>query len=343
MKRILILIENAYSYAGTENVCNFMTMCFSDAEIKLVSLNGSGETFYPFSNVNDIISLETSDNKWRDYKLIEKSYDPEYVFVISMGRLSVVFALNLLLRLINKKRKYYACEHIAFESHKKLVKLLKLLTLKLYSKVVVLTSRDEVKLQSYGISACAISNPSFYKNFKRNSRSYIALAVGRLEYQKGFDILIDIWGIFSKMSPHWVLKIVGDGSMRELLECKIKKMNLENSIQLVGRSDDVNYYYRSSDVLVVTSRYEGLPMTMLEAKSWSMPIVSFDCPTGPKELIENGCDGFLVQLDNKEVFAQKLHQLDNDALYYNFVNNIGDTIKKIDSDSIKKKWKNLLD
>lgn len=343
MKRILILIENVFSYAGTENVCNFMTTCFTDCDVKIVSINGEGNTFYPFDKVSEIITLKHSKNKWTDYKAIEEDFSPDYVFVIGMGKLSVVFFIKQFISLLSQKRKYYACEHIAYDSHNSFVKFLKLIALRFYSKVIVLTERDKLRLSFFGINTIAISNPAFYKGFERVTRSYVALAVGRLEHQKGFDILIDIWKVFSKNKPHWKLKIVGDGSMVDLLAMKIKKLCLENTIELVGKSDKIDEYYKSSDVLVVTSRYEGLPMTMLEAKSWSMPIVSFDCPTGPKELIENGCDGFLVPFGNEDVFARKLCQLDDDKLYYEFVNNIRNTIKKIESSNIKSKWQSLID
>lgn len=342
-KKILIVIEDAYSYAGTENVCNFMTTCFTNCKIKLVSLKGNGKPFYPFINVDEIISLNYSKRKWVDYKKIENEFNPDFIFVVSMGKLSVIFCIKNIICNFNSRKKYIACEHISFDSFSYSVKLLKILFLRFYNKVIVLTKRDESKLSSYGINSECISNPVFFRNYKRKDRNRIALAVGRLEFQKGFDILIDIWSEFVAHNKTWKLFIIGEGSMRSMLEAKISTSNLQDYVVLIGLSTEIDKYYKEADVLLSTSRYEGLPMVMLEAKAWSMPIISFDCPTGPRELISDGYDGYLIKLNDKKRYLKCLELIDNDKNYFSLVDNVEETVKELEALNIKNKWQRLLD
>ncbi|EIQ0531069.1 glycosyltransferase [Escherichia coli] len=220
---------------------------------------------------------------------------------------------------------------------------MKILFLRFYNKVIVLTKRDESKLSSYGINSECISNPVFFRNYKRKDRNRIALAVGRLEFQKGFDILIDIWSEFVAHNKTWKLFIIGEGSMRSMLEAKISTLNLQDYVVLIGLSTEIDKYYKEADVLLSTSRYEGLPMVMLEAKAWSMPIISFDCPTGPRELISDGYDGYLIKLNDKKRYLKCLELIDNDKNYFSLVDNVEETVKELEALNIKNKWQRLLD
>ncbi|ERK07442.1 MAG: glycosyltransferase family 4 protein [Pantoea sp.] len=340
MKKIVLVIKDAYSYAGTENICNFMSECLGEQhDVTVYSLEGSGKPFYPFTHAKEIVSFAGHKNPIKSAvaRIQQEGFDS--VFLISMGRLSVMFAFWNLMSMKKKRFKAYACEHIAINSFSKPIKLLKWLLLRFYDQVIVLTDKDHQVFSRWNIPSQQIPNPVVYKSFQRNARSRQALAIGRLEHQKGFDLLLDIWADFSKTHPEWKLVIAGDGELRQSLQEQATQLGLNDSVNFVGRVSNINDYYRDSDMALMTSRYEGLPLVLLEAKSWSLPVVAYDCPTGPQEIINQGEDGFLVPMDDKATFLARMDQLaSNDALFYAMSEKTKDTALKFDGKQIKQSW-----
>ena len=340
MKKIVLVIKDAYSYAGTENICNFMSECLGEAHnVTIYSLEGSGKTFYPFERVKEIVSFAGHNNPIKS--IVKRIHDEDFdtVFLISMGRLSVMFAFWSLLSMKKKRAKAYACEHIAINSFSKPIKLLKYLLLRYYDRVIVLTDKDHQVFSRWRIPSLQIPNPVVYKAFQRQSRSRQALAVGRLDHQKGFDLLLDIWHDFAKTHPDWTLVIAGDGELRQQLQDQAATLGISDSVNFVGKVSNINDYYRGSDMALMTSRYEGLPLVLLEAKSWSLPVVAYDCPTGPQEIINHCEDGFLVPMNDKAAFLAHMEQLaTDDRLFYAMSEKTKVTALKFDGNEIKQSW-----
>ncbi len=138
------------------------------------------------------------------------------------------------------------------------------------------------------------------------------IAIGRYSTQKGFDRLIDIWTDVCKTDTAWHLDIIGDGELRESLQLQIERLNLQQRITLKPSTLDVATCYREASILAMTSRYEGLPMALLEAQAFGLPIVSYTCKCGPRDVITDGQDGFLVEEENSSLFAERLLTLMND-------------------------------
>lgn len=120
------------------------------------------------------------------------------------------------------------------------------------------------------------------------------LAVGRLEKQKGFDILIRAFASLAEQFPVWDLVILGEGKERRILEEKRDALGLSARAHFPGRAGNVGDWYARADLFVLSSRFEGFPNTLLEAMAYGLPTVSFDCATGPADLIRDGVDGYLV-------------------------------------------------
>jgi glycosyltransferase involved in cell wall biosynthesis len=118
------------------------------------------------------------------------------------------------------------------------------------------------------------------------------LAIGRLTEQKGFDLLINAFS--SVCLDGWQLLIVGEGDDRPQLEKLIKSQGMEGRITLVGRVSNVQQYLEKASIFVLSSRFEGFPNVLLEAMSGGLPVISFDCPSGPGDIINDGEDGLLV-------------------------------------------------
>ena len=135
------------------------------------------------------------------------------------------------------------------------------------------------------------------------------IAVGRLSFQKGYDRLIRAWVIVHKSCPEWKLKIFGDGELKGELLQLISDLGLVGTIQICAPMKEITSEYIKSVMLVSSSRYEGLPMVMLEAMRCSLPIVSFACQCGPRDIIEDGVNGFLVHEGNIQQLAYCLIRL----------------------------------
>ncbi|HBX9988519.1 glycosyltransferase family 4 protein [Klebsiella variicola] len=343
MRKIAFVIENAYSYAGTENVCNYMSECLGDhADITIYSLSGKGETFYPYNKIANLKSYSGRKNKIFNIIKDINEEKPDTVFVISMGKLSVFFIVLATFFLNKNKMKLITCEHVSLDSFPFMVKFLKYTLLRLYHNVVVLTERDSKKLSKYHIKNIKISNPLKYRYYVRKVRTKIALAVGRLEEQKGFDRLLPIWHDFLQLkdTDGWLLYIAGDGSKRAQLESQAKSLNLESKVKFLGKVSDMPSLYKECDILLMTSRYEGLPMVLLEAKSWSMPVIAFDCPTGPREIISNDVDGFLAS--DSATFLNALRSYTNDETYFRMSRSTEQTAVDFSEEKIAKLWLSLI-
>jgi glycosyltransferase involved in cell wall biosynthesis len=126
------------------------------------------------------------------------------------------------------------------------------------------------------------------------SERQLLLAVGRLNAQKGFDWLIEAFSNLVYKHPDWDLVILGEGSLRTMLEGQVRESGLEHRIFLPGRAGNMSEWYESADLYVMSSRYEGFPNTLVEAMAHGLAAVSFDCDTGPRDIIRHELDGLLV-------------------------------------------------
>lgn len=123
----------------------------------------------------------------------------------------------------------------------------------------------------------------------------LLLAVGRLEPQKGFDLLIDAFAMLAAEHPQWTLVIVGEGAERSSLEARAARLGLAGVVRMPGHAGNLADWYRRADLFVLSSRYEGFPNVLAEAMAHGCAAVSFDCPTGPRDILRDEVDGLLVE------------------------------------------------
>jgi glycosyltransferase involved in cell wall biosynthesis len=121
------------------------------------------------------------------------------------------------------------------------------------------------------------------------------LAVGRLHRDKGFDLLLAAFAMLAPAYPDWDLVVLGEGAERARLQAQVYAAGLRGRVSLPGRAGNVGDWYASADLYVLSSRFEGLSNTLLEAMADGLPVVAFDCDTGPREVIREGIDGVLVR------------------------------------------------
>lgn len=136
------------------------------------------------------------------------------------------------------------------------------------------------------------------------------LAVGRLHWHKGFDLLIRAFASIAAYFPDWDLVILGEGSERDVLQSQIHAAGLSDRVSMPGRAGNVGQWYEASDLYVLSSRVEGLSNTLLESMASGLAAVAFDCETGPREVVRDGIDGVLVRpAEDWEALAAHLSDL----------------------------------
>lgn len=186
-----------------------------------------------------------------------------------------------------------------------------------FDKFVVLTNEDRGywgNLPNIEVIPNAAMHVSDTYSDVMNKR---VIAVGRLDYQKGFDRLIQAWQLVQHTGKFtdWKLDIFGQGEWREMLQQMIDKAELQNTVCLNRPTKQIGEEYVKSDMLVMSSNYEGFPMVMIEAMACGLPVVSFDYKCGPKDIIQTGINGLLVPNGDIQALADAMMKVMEDEAY----------------------------
>jgi glycosyltransferase involved in cell wall biosynthesis len=141
----------------------------------------------------------------------------------------------------------------------------------------------------------------------------VVVGAGRLTLQKGFDRLLPVWAKVAERHPDWELRLYGEGRRLRDLRKQVSELGLGGKARLMGYTSRLPDELAASSIYVMTSRFEGFPMVLLEAMSIGLPVVSYDCPTGPAEIVTQGVDGYVVPDGDGDALADALSELMDDA------------------------------
>ena len=356
MKKVTFFVCDIYQMGGIEKVVTLIANELSKKyEVEIISLYQTSEN--PFYNLNKKIKIiNILKEQLEPIKLYYpylnyivrrklKSYETDVFICAGMGYVGLSISMR-------KKAKYIAWEHSQCLTGKVggIMWLGRKLAAKHADKIVVLTKKDmKNNIAKFGTQdkICQIYNP--IENNQINSKEYNInskkiITCGRIAHQKGFDILVDVAEKVFDRYPNWEWHIYGDGEDRKMLVDTIKSKKLEKNLILKGTSNNLSQLYNEYAMYVMTSRHEGFPMVNIEAHNAKLPIISFDCPCGPDELIQDGVNGFIIENFNVDKMAEKIGFLiENKEIRKQMSDSTQLDKEKLKMEKIMEKWDNILE
>lgn len=229
----------------------------------------------------------------------------------------------------NMKNKYYWNQNIIFNY-----------CISKLDKYIVLSEDDKEKYMINDNIQCeVIYNPKSFESVEKSRLSNkVFLAAGRFTEQKGFDLLIDSFHLFSMHDSEWKLVIVGSGEDEKLIKKKIASYGLEGKIRIDKYTDDIKKYFLEASILLLPSRWEGLPMILLESLEMGVPVISYNI-SSVSQIIKNRKEGILVEPFNINKFAEAMYELSYDKdLRVAMAKEGEERIRDFNLEVIVKKW-----
>lgn len=277
--------------------------------------------------------------------------DNKIDIILSIGTLPNLFWF---LAKIGLGTKVIYADHMSLDyNHEgRMYNLFRLIGAKFSNKIITLTESNKNKyIKKYNLPKNKVDfiynwiNESSSNN-KYNVASTSLITVGRFSKQKGFDLLAKVASIIMKKYPQLSWDIYGDGDevIKSNFLSEISRNGISNQIFLKGNIKGEDNIYPEHSIYIMTSYFEGLPLVLLEAQQYKLPIVSFNCSTGPSEIIRDNVNGFLIENYNVNLMVEKLSLLiENEELRKSFSDNALLDIDKFSRSRIIKQWLNLIE
>ena len=315
--KILYTIEDISIKGGAENIiaqkANYLaTVCGHEVTIVSIYLDGRPPS-YPLDDNVRLVSLGipfverkgsatkkairrllTMANVIRKFQKTVNKTKPDIIFfTLSLGALMLPFCRT------KAKKVYESHSARLFTPYNRMFNMME----KKADAVVCLTegdAREYQKARRVAVIPNFIERPRLYVGDYSVKR---AIAVGRLEAAKGFDILIGCWPAIIKEHPDWHLDLYGEGSCRNDIQEQIRQLGMQRHITVCGQSDNIMEVYPRYSLHIMPSRYEGLPMTLIEAQACGLPSVVTDSKYGATDIIKNECNGIVVEQGNAKALT----------------------------------------
>ncbi|WP_426485965.1 glycosyltransferase family 4 protein [Flavobacterium sp. 2] len=210
-----------------------------------------------------------------------------------------------------------------------------------FTKIVALSEESQNEWKAKNV--IVIPNPSWIKTQNTSSlKNKKVICVARNSYEKGLDRLIVIWEKVIGIHPDWVLEIYTDEV--DSLNTIVVDLGMTSNINIFSFVKNIEEKYLESSIYAMTSRTEGFPMVLLEAMASGLPCIAFDCPTGPRSIIKNNENGFLIPDNNFEKYAEKISYLiEKEELRIMFRKNAKQTSENYSVEKIMEKWKQFFE
>lgn len=320
--KLLYITNGIAGIGGLERVLSIKASYLAENlgyEVHIITLNEkTDKTFYPFSPQIKFYNVNTKGRGWSYFHSYTKGVN-EIVNQISPDIISVcddgLKGLYVPVWIKKQNASIIYERHASLKLNQSYIQsfLIKLGGL-LYDRVIVLTKYNLTEWIGHNLEV--IPNPlSFIPKEKSKLNQKKIICVGSLSRNKGYDLLIEAWNKIAMEFPDWEINVYGKGEIR-LYEEMTQKKGIMN-ICFCGPTNNVMEKMLNASLLVLPSRSEGFGMVLIEAMACGLPCVAFDCPCGPRDIIQNGENGLLVPAENVELLAKSIKQLitDKEMLY----------------------------
>lgn len=359
--RLLYVTNKISGSGGLERVLSIKTSYFADFfdyDIHILTFNDNqGDTFFHFNKKITRHNEEAAGNPinylsnyYKGIKRIAKTINPDIVVVCDDGIKG--FYIPFVIKGIPTIYERHVSKVVA-QGEKKISWITRFTTKfkyalmnfggKKYTSFVVLTQGN---LNEWNFpSLKVIPNPlPQFPDYISDLGNKNVIAVGKHCYQKGYDRLLKVWQSVSKRHPDWTLSIYGEFNPHHRLDQWVKELSIENTVKLFPPVKDIQKHFLNSSIHVLSSRYEGFGMVIIEAMSCGVPSISFDCPHGPSDIISNGVNGLLVENADLDGFSRALCKLiENDSLRFQMAQRAKKDIEKYKIENVALKWKELFE
>ena len=356
--KILVYFNSMKPAGGIERVISehIKFLISNDHEIILVTKNGE-DSFYklPLSVKHESIDIDFDlDMKSKVKRIFKIAFNllkttrrlKKKILTINPDIIYVASPLSLLELYLTGGgiKNIIVTEHSSFVSYNRIYKLI---IKKLYPKVGLLTTPTTMDTKIYsslGIENYYLPNPlPFYPKVISRLKNKTALNIGRFTNDKRHDLLVRLWAKSEARNLGWKLNIIGTGENYNNIISLIRDLNANDIIYIDKVKKDIEKEYLKSSLFILTSRNEGFGLVLAEAMACGVPCISYNCPSGPRDIIKNGFNGFLIEETNHDYFLNRLNELMmNEDLRNKLGRQARDDIKKFESNTISEKLNTLL-
>lgn len=339
-ERVLVTLANNLANRGYKIriiIFNDSVEYTVDKKIELIKLIEG-------TNYNE--TLRYTQELFKIYKKKESRPDVIISFMTQTSLSSIIVAKLLKIKVIASEH----TNHSRTSTNKNLVNFTRKYIYKFADKVTILTSYDFPYYEKNGCNVVIIPNPCSFKidsSTKKETKQKIILAIGNLDkyHIKGFDNLLRLIAPILKKHKDWKLMLVGESSNNggKVLNILANVLEIQNQVIFAGLRDDVQKIMTSCEIFVLSSRTEGLPMVLIEAMSQNMCCVSYNCISGPSDIITNEVNGILIENQNTDEMAFTINKLiENKELREQLSSKANKVTSKFDENLICDKWEDVI-
>lgn len=356
--KIVFYISSMAPAGGIERVLS-KHINFLSAENEIILITDDKiKSFYPLPeniihvglDIDTKLSLEDSKIE-RILKIVGTFYANikklrQQIKVVTPDVVYTAHPLNLLKIVFSfrKLEKIIVTEHASINSYNSVYKKIATVFYKKVKILAVPTKLDSDIYNSLGIPNVYLPNPlSFYPSESAALENKVALNIGRFTDDKQHLLLLELWSKSEAMANGWKLKIIGEGENYDSIISKIKELKLEENVIIQSPTKEIIEEYLNSSLFLLTSRAEGFGLVLAEAMACGVPCISFNCPSGPRDIINDRKDGFLIEVGDLEDYVQKINLLTGDInLRKNLGKNAKMSISQFSASVIKEKLNDLV-